>query len=233
MSGTGLSFTGCIGVGLVMPDVVYVSKNDGTVSGGGLTVTLGPPADIKVGYPMVACVEAGAFGGGAGPYTFTPDADWTPVYEDPTSGFDHQIIANLYTKTADAADEAGTSSYSWTVSTPSTQAGMSIAIVGWRPVYGTTVSNPAVTHSLTPSIASPGGTWQFAFITQRTASGFVQPTPDPYVTSPASLFAEVLGGYRSGRLRAYGSNNVSPITGSYSTGDAFPRQALLVAAISS
>lgn len=233
MSGTGLTFTGVIGVGQLWPDVIYASTNSGVVFGGTLDVAVGPPVGIRAGDAMVACVEGGGFGGGGGPYTLVTDPAWTAVYEDPSSGSDHQIIANLYTKTAGADDEAGTSSYTWSITAPSTQAGMAVALIGWRRQFGTVVSNPSVGYGgAAGSTSSPGGLWQFAYATQRTASGFAEPAPDPVITSTATLFAEAGSGYRSGIIRAYRSHDVDPITASYAGGFDHSRQALVAAAIS-
>lgn len=85
----------------------------------------------------------------------------------------------------------------------------------------------------TASLTAPsGGTWDFVFVGQRTESAFVQPDPEPVVTSPATLLHFMDGDYRTGEIRSYASAKVSPITASYATGDDFPRNGLAAASIS-
>lgn len=231
MSGTGVTFTGCIGCGGAQFPTAILSRTSFEAGGATVTRTLAAPAGIKVGQLMLTCVSAGSYAGGS-PWTFTPDPAWTAVYADPTFGGGEVIVSHLYSKIADAADEAGTSSYSWSLNVPGGLAGMAVAVVGWERQFGTTISTASANHTLSPSVASPGGDWQFAFVTQRTASNFVQPEPDPVVTSTATLLVSRFGSYRPGAMRVYASNNVSPITGAYLQGGIdFPRQALVVASI--
>lgn len=235
MGFSGNGFTGFIGVAITIPDEVgcVTGRSTGTASA---SVTLGAPIGVQAGHTMVACVSGGHYAGtDGGTYTLTPPSGWSTVYADP-SGL--EILSNLYTKIADAADEAQTSSYTWTFThTGGFLSGIVASHLSWRPRFGTTLGNASAVHNNSPSIASPGGRWQFSYIVQRTRNGFAQPIPDPVVTSEASLLCENVtgtsGGYRAGNLRAYASKDVSPITGAYlgETGD-HPRYGMVVAAVS-
>ena len=233
-------FVGCIGVGSVslIPTPMIASARDDN-SGATSTLVLSPPAGVQVGDVMVACYGGGAYSGGGGPYTFTPDPSWTPIYNlnDSTT---HQVITNLFYKIANAADAAGTSSYSWTLTT-GTIAGHALTYLAWPSRHGDTFGGTAATYTDPPaSLTSPGGRWQLVLIYQRTASAFGQPDPNPVVTSAGATLlhanTHVVGSTnnaRAGVLRMYASERVSPITGAYLTGGInFPRQGMVVAAVS-
>lgn len=223
---------GFISPWFTIPDVV-LARIARFTDGASTTVTLAPPSGVQVGDTMVACVSAGTYAGSGGVFTLTPAAGWTSVHEDTGA----PILTNLYTKIADAADEAQTVSYTWVFAhTGDGLSGMVVVHLSWEPKYGTTLTAGTVDHTLTPSVAAPGTRWQFSYIAQRTASAFAQSPPDPIVTSTASLlydgYATGSASYRAGNLRVYGSRNVSPITGAYPVTPADPAQGLVVAAVS-
>lgn len=83
------------------------------------------------------------------------------------------------------------------------------------------------------SISSPaGGIWDFVFASQRTESAYAQSDPEPVVTSTATLLHFMDGNYRTGEIRSYASNKVSPITASYASGIEFTRNGLCAVSIS-
>lgn len=235
MGGAGVCFTGCIGVGRSIPDVFYFV--DGRLfADGDETVTLGAPVGILAGNPMLACVAGGPYPTST-VYTLTPDPAWTPLYEDTDNTL--EVFTNLYYKVADASDAAGTSSYSWRLQTPGVLAGINVVHAGWREKFGATASGASVDHSATPSISSPGGRWQFGYIYQRSSSAFLQPTPDPVITSTeAELIHTSMGSgpevHRAGTMRLYAIDHASPIVGAYQTGGiSGSRTGMVVAAMSS
>lgn len=239
MVAVGNPFVGSIAVaGPPFPPTPIIASTLAVTSGAIVTATLPPPSGIRAGMPMAACVSAGAYAQFApNTYGFTADPAWTPVYEDPTNGFNHWIIPNLYTKIADDDDEAGTASYSWTVDAGGALGGMAVAILCWPTKFGTTVSGGSADYTLTPSIATAGGAWQLAFITQRTHRAGVVNEPDPVLTSAATLLVDDFSGtgsttYRAGTMRVYASQKVSPVTGAYLIGVNDGHQAMVVATVS-
>lgn len=226
---------GFIAPGLGVPPII--ASTESQTGGSIVTATLGAPTGIQAGMPMVACVSAGAYAQfGPITYGYIPDPAWTPVYEEADNGLTNWIIPNLYSKIADADDEAGTASYSWTVNAGESLGGIAVAILGWPARYGATISNPAADYTTLPSLASPGGIWQLTFITQRTSAATPEADPDPQVTSAATLlvdkFSPGTDAYRAGQIRVYGSPKVSPITGAYPSPPANNRQAMVTAAVS-
>lgn len=226
---TGKGFVGFIGCAPAFPTGHSCASNYNS-GGATVTVTLGAPASVSLGDQMVACAGAGSYVGGT-PWTLVPPSGWSTLYT--TSETVDAVFTNLYAKTADQNDVDGLSSYTWTMTVAGGLAGMAVTHVSWPKRYGTTVSGASHDGTSTPSLSSPGGRWQLAFIYQRTANNFEQPNPDPVVTSAATLWCENLGTARPGNLRVYASDNVSPITGAYLTGGIDnPRQGLVVAAVS-
>lgn len=233
MGFTGRGFVGFIGYAPSVPTVHDCVKIKLAAGGATATVSLTAPAGVSVGDVIVASVGAGSYINGD-PWTFTPDAAWTPIYVTDLSA--RTVLTNLYTKIATAADVTQSVSYTWSITVTGGLAGITVIHTSWPQRFGTVLSSPAMTESRTPSLASPGGDFQFSFIYERSASNFAQPAPNPVVTSDATLLCEHItagsDSYRAGQMRVYASSRVSPITGDYLTGGIdFPQQGLVVAAV--
>jgi len=201
--------------------LVWAAESGGATT----TINVNTPTGMSVGDPMVACYGAGSYVGGS-PWSVGYNAAWTPLYQNPESD---GVFTHMFFKLADETDVVGRS-YAWSMTVPGGLAGLAVAHVSWRRQHGVTVSNAGPRG--VSSVPSPGGDWQLAFIYERTASNYAQPTPNPVITSPATLLGGG-GSYRAGVLRVYISDNEDPITGAYLQGGIdFPRRGLVAAAVS-
>lgn len=207
-------------------------------SGGSSTGnTFVPPVGMSVGDVMVACVEGGTYSAGSG-WTLHKPVNWTIVHEQlvlrDSEGTVHGgdwIGLGMYSKIADAADVARTTSYYFGFSASGSLSGTAIAYLSWPAQNGNVLSNGNA-DSYDLSVPSPGGDWQLAFVTERTSSRFAQPTPNPVITStPHNLLVDRFGSYRSGAMRVYAMKpGADPITGALLQGGIDFNRAGVVAA---
>lgn len=147
----------------------------GLSSTGSMVLTHGVPVQTVAGDVMILSLSGysneGLQGGGG---SITVDPNWTHV----VTLNNRRKTLRLYTKTADAADEAGTSSYSWTYTADGVTGRIIVTTVPQS--YGTTVS-AAVTSSGTSgspstgavgpavnlSASAPAGSWLYAVMISK------------------------------------------------------------------
>lgn len=91
-----------------MPASASATWTDASTTGNSLNLTLGPPASVVAGELMVACISYQFDAGSTANDSITWDTGWTEVSARDASIRGRGAVA---TKIADAADEAGSSSY--------------------------------------------------------------------------------------------------------------------------
>lgn len=186
------------------------------------SITHTAPGGTQVGDVMVVVFSGysleGAFGTNG---TVTPDPAWTALNRQQDSGTRSDV--GVYTKVADAADAAGTSSYTWEIDAGG--AGYGSLLCARIPQANGTTFGPTNGRSWkdsSHSVTEPaGGDWVLVAYVHRNVQPSTDESATPTITATgAVLLAENLFNGRAGQIRLYSvPAGVGGIGGSFTYSD--------------
>ncbi len=230
MGFTGKGFVGFIGVSKVVPPETLEYLGQGAQGGVNLTHTA--PTGTMAGDRMMCSLSGYSLTGAQGvDGTVTPAAGWTEVAN--LAATTERQTFRLYTKIADANDEAGTSSYSWVMSAGGAAYGAFLCSTIPQ-ANGTTITPATSDAGLKESFSagSPGGVWLFAALMGKHYRTGGLGIASPVVTNPeAVLGASYSSNDEYGKHRHYLLPAPTTVTGTTGTSD-YPYGGLIVVGVS-